>query len=65
MLPIIFNSSVLNSISYLSCMSLPVEFYQIIILVMVISAIWTFVAYFTRNGKNFRSSRNKKAGRQE
>lgn len=45
-------------------MNLPEDFYQVIILLIIISLVWTFAAYFTKNGKNFRSSRNKKARRQ-
>ncbi len=47
-------------------MNLPDEFYQIIILVIAISVVWTFVTYFTKtkSDKNFRSRRNKRVRRQ-
>jgi len=45
-------------------MNLPEEFYQIIILIIAISVLWTFAIFFTKRGKNFRSSRNKRARRQ-
>jgi len=45
-------------------MNLPEEYYQIIVLIVAISIVWTFATYFTKRGKNFRSSRNKRARRQ-
>lgn len=45
-------------------MNLPDEFYHIIILIIAVSVGMTFVHYFTKNGRNFRSSRNKKARKQ-
>jgi len=44
-------------------MNLPEEFYQVIILIIAISVLWTFAILFTKRGKNFRSSRNKRARR--
>jgi hypothetical protein len=45
-------------------MNLPEEFYQITILIIAVSVLFGFAIYFTRKGKNFRSSRNKRARRQ-
>jgi hypothetical protein len=45
-------------------MNIPKVAYDIFILIAIIGAVWAFVAYFTRKGRNFRSSRNKKARKQ-
>ena len=45
-------------------MNLPDEFYQLIILVIVIGVAMTLVDYLTRSSRNFRSRRNKKARKQ-
>jgi len=45
-------------------MNLPDDFYQFFILIGAICVLWTFVIFFTKKGRNFRSSRNKRARRQ-
>jgi len=45
-------------------MNLPDDFYQFIILIIAICVLWAFVVYYTKRGRNFRSSRNKRARRQ-
>lgn len=45
-------------------MNIPEEAYDIFIIIGVIGAVWAFVIYFTKSGRNFRSSRNKKARKQ-
>ena len=45
-------------------MNIPEEAYQITILVIVIGIAIAFVSYFTKSGRNFRSSRNRKARKQ-
>lgn len=45
-------------------MNIGEEFFEIIIIIAAICVVWTFVIYFTKNGKNFRSSRNKRARKQ-
>jgi hypothetical protein len=45
-------------------MNIPSEAYEIIIAVILISVAMVLVNYFTRHGRNFRSSRNKKARKQ-
>jgi len=45
-------------------MNLPEEFYQIVILIMLLGAAMYLVAYLTKSSRNFRSSRNKKARKQ-
>jgi len=45
-------------------MNIPEEAIDIFIIIAIIVAVWAFVAYFTRNGRKFRSIRNKKARKQ-
>ena len=45
-------------------MDLPSEAYEVIIVVIVIAVAMTLVGYWTKRGRNFRSSRNKKARKQ-
>ena len=45
-------------------MELSNEVYDILIAVGLITVGFTIVAYMTRNSKNFRSSRNRKARKQ-
>ncbi|WP_386100113.1 hypothetical protein [Winogradskyella maritima] len=45
-------------------MNIPEEAYQIIILIILVSIAMCLVAYFTKDSRNFRSSRNRKARRQ-
>lgn len=54
----------LKDFLYIEVMNLPEEFYQIVILVILVSVAMTVVSYWTKSGRNFRSSRNKKARRQ-
>ena len=51
-------------LSYFKGMNVPDEFYQIIILVVVVGVAMALVGYLTKSGRNFRSSRNKKARKQ-
>jgi hypothetical protein len=46
-------------------MDIPTEAYEILIAVVLISAAMIFVSFFTKRGRNFRSSRNKKARKQD
>ena len=46
-------------------MDIPGEAYEIIIVIILISAAMIFVSYFTKRGRNFRSRRNKKARKQD
>jgi len=45
-------------------MKIPEDAYDFFIIIAIICALWAFVAYFTRKGRNFRSSRNKRARKQ-
>ena len=45
-------------------MNIPEEALDITIYIAIVAAGMAFVAYFTRKGRNFRSSRNKKARKQ-
>ncbi|WP_298550942.1 hypothetical protein [uncultured Algibacter sp.] len=45
-------------------MNIPEEAYQILILVIIVGVAMALVSYFTRSGRNFRSSRNRKARKQ-
>jgi hypothetical protein len=45
-------------------MNIPEEAFDILVIIAIIGAVWTFVIYFTRNGRNFRRTRNKKARKQ-
>jgi len=45
-------------------MKIPEEALDILIYVAVIAVVWAIVIFITRKGRNFRSSRNKKARKQ-
>ena len=45
-------------------MNLPSEAYEIIIAVILISVAMILVSYWTKSGRNFRSTRNKRARKQ-
>ena len=40
------------------------EMYQITIAIIVLAVLMAVAAYFTKSGRNFRSSRNRKARKQ-
>jgi hypothetical protein len=46
-------------------MNIPSEAYEIFIAIILISVAMILVSYFTKNGRNFRSRRNKKARKQD
>ena len=45
-------------------MNIPQEASDILIIIALVGAAMALVSYLTRNGRNFRSSRNKKARKQ-
>lgn len=45
-------------------MNIPEEAYDIFIIIALVGVAMALVSYFTKNGRNFRSSRNKKARKQ-
>ena len=53
-----------RNFSYLQYMNLPEGFYQITILIIAMGVLWALVVFFTKRGRNFRSSRNKRARKQ-
>lgn len=59
-----FLSSYLRYFSYIITMDLPIEFYEILIPVSIISVALVAVHFLTKGSRNFRSSRNKKARKQ-
>jgi hypothetical protein len=45
-------------------MNIPDEAFDVLVIVAVVGAAMAFVGYFTKKGRNFRSSRNKRARKQ-
>jgi hypothetical protein len=45
-------------------MTLPEEFYQLVIAIMALCVLWGVVLYFSKGRIPFRSSRNKRARKQ-
>ncbi|WP_181039992.1 hypothetical protein [Aureitalea marina] len=45
-------------------MNLPIEFYEIVIMIVVLGIAMSAVSYWTKGSRNYRSSRNKKARKQ-
>ena len=61
--PFIFQSIKVHFL-YITNMNLPDYIYEITISILVIAVLWVFVAFFTKRGRNFRTSRNRKARKQ-